>query len=316
MVLSYLTRRIILLILVLLGVSVITFTLMHVVPGDHVRLVAMYRYGYDDFSTQELDVVRQEIGADMSLCRQYAWWLGQVVRGNLGYSTVTGRPVVAEILARVPATLELAVAGLLFTVLIALPLGIICARRPSSWLDNLIMTGSLIGVAIPNFWLGLLLILVFSLVLDVLPVAGSGSLAHLVLPAFTLGTGMAAVSTRIVRASLLEVLVQDYIATARIKGLSERVVLWRHALRNSLIPVVTILGLQLNHLIGGTVIVESVFGRPGVGQLIVETISSRDLPVLQGCILLSAFSFALVNLLIDISYTILDPRIRYGGSNG
>ncbi|MBE0467485.1 MAG: ABC transporter permease [Candidatus Desulforudis sp.] len=314
--LAYLVRRIILLVFVLLGVSVITFALMHVVPGDHARLVAMYRYGYDDFSAAELSVVRQEIGADMPLHRQYGWWLGHVVRGDLGHSLVTGRPVTAEILVRVPATLELAAAALLFTVLIALPLGIICARRPSSWLDNLVMSGSLVAVAMPNFWLGLLLILVFSLVLDVLPVAGSGSLAHLVLPAFTLGAGMAAVSTRIVRASLLEVLVQDYIATARIKGLSERAVLWRHALRNALIPVVTILGLQLNHLVGGTVIVESVFGRPGVGQLIVETISSRDLPVLQGCILFSAFSFALINLLVDLSYTVLDPRIRYGGGNG
>lgn len=314
--LSYLVRRIVLLVFVLFGVSIITFALMHVIPGDRARLVAIYRWGYDDFSSRELNKVRQEIGVDIPFYRQYAWWLGRAVRGDLGYSLVTKRSVTAEILARVPATLELATAGFLLTVLIALPLGIACARRPSSWFDNLVMTGSLVGVAMPNFWLGLLLILIFSLTLNLLPVAGGGGPAHLILPAVTLGAGMAAVSTRIVRASLLEVLEQEYIAMARIKGLGEGTVLRRHALRNALIPVVTVLGLQLNHLIGGTVIVENVFGRPGVGQLIVEAIESRDLPVLQGGVLFLAFCFALVNLLIDLSYTFLDPRIRYGGSDG
>ncbi|TDA64039.1 MAG: ABC transporter permease [Clostridia bacterium] len=313
---TYLLRRICLLVFVLWGVSVLTFTLMYLLPGERARLVAIYRWGYDDLSAKELATLRREIGEDLPFPQQYAWWLGRVARGDLGYSFVTGRPVAAEILARVPATLELAVAAFFFAALTAVPLGIACARRPGSWWDNLLMTGSLIGVAMPNFWLGLLLILIFSLTLDLLPVAGSGGLAHLVLPAFTLGAGMAAVSTRLVRASLLEVLAQDYITMARTKGLGEGEVLWRHALRNALIPVFTVLGLQLNHLVGGTVIVENVFGRAGVGQLMVEAIASRDLPLLQGVVLFLAFCFAGVNLLVDISYTFLDPRIRYGGAKG
>lgn len=311
---TYLLRRICLLVFVLWGVSVLTFTLMYLIPGDRAQLVAIYRWGYDDLSDRELASLRREIGEDIPFLQQYARWLGRVARGDLGYSFITGRPVIKEILARVPATLELAAAAFFFVVLIALPLGIACARRPGSWWDNLVMVGSLIGVAMPDFWLGLLLILIFSLTLDLLPVAGSGGLAHLVLPAFTLGAGMAAVSTRLVRASLLEVLAQDYITMARIKGVGEGEVLRRHALRNALIPVFTVLGLQLNHLIGGTVIVENVFGRPGVGRLMVEAIASRDLPVLQGAVLFLAFSFAAINLLVDISYTLLDPRIRYGGA--
>lgn len=298
---------------ILFGVSFITFLLMHIIPGDHAQLVAIYRYGFDDYSVQELSSVRKDIGAELPLHRQYLWWIGHVVQGDLGCSLITRRPVAQEILVRLPATLELAAFSIAITVLIALPLGILAARRPYSRLDNFTMTGSLIGAAIPNFWLGLLLILTFSLTLGVLPVAGSGSFAHLILPAFTLGTGMAAVSTRIVRASLLEVLEQDYVATARAKGLGEGAVLWRHALRNALIPVVTVLGLQLNHLIGGTVIVETVFARPGVGKLIVDAIESRDIPILQGCVLFLAVSFSLINLIVDISYAFLDPRIRYEG---
>ncbi|MFZ5648921.1 MAG: nickel ABC transporter permease [Bacillota bacterium] len=311
--LKYIARRLALLFFILFGVSFITFLLMHIIPGDHAQFVAIYRYGLDDYSAQELSFVRKDIGADLPLYRQYLWWISHVIQGDLGYSFITRRPVAGEILVRIPATLELAAFSIAITVLIALPLGILAARRPYSRLDNFTMIGSLIGVAIPNFWLGLLLILTFSLTLGILPVAGSGSLAHLVLPAVTLGTGMAAVSTRIVRASLLEVLEQDYVATARAKGLGEGAVLRRHALRNALIPVVTVLGIQLNHLIGGTVIVETVFARPGVGKLIVDAIESRDIPVLQGCVLFLAASFSLVNLMVDISYAFLDPRIRYEG---
>lgn len=311
--LKYIAKRLALLFFILFGVSLITFLVMHVIPGDHAQLVAIYRYGFDDYSAQELSSVRKDIGAELPLYQQYLWWLGHVMHGDLGYSFITRRPVADEILVRLPATLELAAFSLVITVLIALPLGVLAARRPYSWLDNFTMIGSLIGVAIPNFWLGLLLILIFSLTLGILPVAGSGSFAHLILPAVTLGTGMAAVSTRLVRASLLEVLEQDYVATARAKGLGEGAVLWRHALRNAFIPVITVLGLQLNHLIGGTVIVETVFARPGVGKLIVDAIVSRDIPILQGCVLFLAASFSLINLLVDISYAFLDPRIRYEG---
>jgi len=311
--LKYVARRLLLLVFILFNVTLITFLLMHVVPGDHAQLVATYRYGFDDFSTEVLNAVREDIGTDQPLHRQFIWWLNHVLRGDLGYSFISQRPVTAEILARVPATLELAAFSFLITVLIAFPLGIVSARRPYSWLDNIAMVSSLIGVAIPNFWLGLLLILVFSLTFGLLPVAGSGDLAHLILPGITLGSGMAAVSTRLIRASLLDVLEQDYIATARSKGLGEGAVFRRHALRNALIPVVTVLGLQLNHLIGGTVIIETVFARPGVGKLIVDAIQARDMPVLQGCVLFLALTFSFINLFVDISYAFLDPRIRYGG---
>lgn len=311
--LNYVARRLLLLVFILISVTLITFLLMHVVPGDHARLVATYRYGFDDFTTEELESVRKDIGIDQPLYQQYIWWLNHVLRGDLGYSFISKRPVTSEILVRLPATLELAAFSFLVTLFIAFPLGIISARRPYSWLDNIAMAGSLVGVAIPNFWLGLLLILIFSLTLGLLPVAGSGSLTHLILPGITLGAGMAAISTRLIRASLLDVLEQDYISTARAKGLAEGIVFRRHALRNALIPVITVLGLQLNHLIGGTVIIETVFARPGVGKLIVDAIEARDMPILQGCVLFMAFAFSLINLLVDISYALLDPRIRYNG---
>ena len=313
LMLSYCVKRLALLVFVLFGVTVITFLLMQVIPGDKALLVAINKYGSYDFSEQELAVLRNDIGVNLSLCRQYFWWLDHVVQGDFGYSFVSGRPVANEILVRLPATFELAVTGFLFTVAVAFPLGIITPRHPYSLFDNLTMMGTMTITSVPNFWLALLLILVFSLRLDLLPVAGSGTLAHMVLPAVTLGSGMAAVTTRLVRVSMLEVLANDYIAMARSKGLTEQAVLWRHALPNALIPVVTVLGYQFSHLIGGTVITETIFAFPGVGKLIVDSILARDIPVLQGCVLFLAVTYSIVNLLVDISYTFLDPRIRYKG---
>lgn len=313
MMFTYCVKRVALLVFVLLGVSVITFLLMQVIPGDKALLVAINKFGSYDFSERELAVLRNDLGINLSLGRQYLLWLRNALQGNFGLSLVTGRPVADEIMVRLPATFELAAAGFLFTAVLALPLGIITSRHPNSLFDNIIMLGTMTITAVPNFWLALLLILLFALKLDIFPVTGSGSLAQLVLPAVTLGSGMAAVAARLVRASMLEVLANDYIATARSKGLAEQAVLWRHALPNALIPVVTVLGYQFNHLIGGTVITETIFAYPGVGKLIVDSILARDLPVLQGCVLFLAVTYSLVNLLVDISYAFLDPRICYKG---
>jgi peptide/nickel transport system permease protein len=255
--------------------------------------------------------VRTEFGLDQPVYIQYFNWLGNVLRGDFGYSFRTDRPVLDEILTRLPATLQLALAGMLVALVIAIPVGIISATRQYSAVDNLSMFGALLGVSMPNFWLGLLLIMFFSVHLGWLPVFGRGGIEHLILPAITLGTGMAAITTRLMRSSMLEVLRQDYIRTARAKGLSEKVVICKHALKNALIPVVTVVGLQFGFLLEGAVIVEVIFAWPGIGRLLVDSIFARDFPVIQGCILFIAVMFVFVNLLVDSSYTYLDPKIRY-----
>jgi peptide/nickel transport system permease protein len=219
--------------------------------------------------------------------------------------------VLDEILTRLPATVELAIAGMLVSLIIAIPVGIISATKQYSIVDNVSMLGALLGVSMPNFWLGLLLILLFSLHLGWLPVFGRGGIEHLILPAITLGTGMAAITTRLVRSSMLEVLRQDYIRTARAKGLNEKTVIGKHALKNALIPVVTVVGLQFGFLLEGAVIVEVIFAWPGMGRLLVDSIFARDFHVIQGCVLFIAVMFVLFNLLVDISYAYIDPRIRY-----
>jgi peptide/nickel transport system permease protein len=295
---------------ILLGVSVITFSMMHFVPGDPAEVIAIKRYG-EEVTAETIEHVRAELGLDQPVPVQYLRWLTSVLQGELGYSFRTDRPVLDEILTRLPATIQLALAGMLVALIIAIPVGIISATRQYSTVDNLSMFGALLGVSMPNFWLGLLLILFFSVYLGWLPVFGRGGIEHLVLPAITLGTGMAAITTRLIRSSMLEVLGQDYIQTARAKGLKERIVIYKHALKNALIPVVTIVGLQFAALLEGAVIVEVIFAWPGIGRLLVDSIFARDFMLIQGCILFIAAMFVLVNLLVDISYAYLDPRIRY-----
>jgi peptide/nickel transport system permease protein len=308
--LTYIIRRIGLMIFILLGVSIVTFSLMHLVPGDPAEVIAMERYG-EEITAETIEFVRTEFGLDQPVYIQYFNWLGNVLRGDFGYSFRTDRPVLDEILTRLPATLQLALAGMLVALVIAIPVGIISATRQYSAVDNLSMFGALLGVSMPNFWLGLLLIMFFSVHLGWLPVFGRGGIEHLILPAITLGTGMAAITTRLMRSSMLEVLRQDYIRTARAKGLSEKVVICKHALKNALIPVVTVVGLQFGFLLEGAVIVEVIFAWPGIGRLLVDSIFARDFPVIQGCILFIAVMFVFVNLLVDSSYTYLDPKIRY-----
>jgi len=309
---TYIIRRIGLMIFILLGVSIITFSLMHLVPGDPAEMIAMERYG-KEVTAETIEFVRAELGLDQPIYVQYFRWLINVFHGDLGYSHRTDRPVLDEILTRLPATTQLALAGMLVSLIIAIPVGIISATRQYSAVDNLSMFGALLGVSMPNFWLGLLLILLFSVQLGWLPVFGRGNISHIILPAITLGTGMAAITARLVRSSMLEVLKQDYLRTARAKGLSEWVVIGKHGLKNAFIPVITILGLQFAALLEGTVIVEVIFAWPGMGRLLVDAIFARDFPLILGCILFIGVIVVVANLLVDISYAYLDPRIKYGG---
>ena len=306
----YIIKRIGLMIFVLLGVSVAVFSIMYLIPGDPAEMIAKDRYG-EEATVETTEYVRRELGLDQPVYLQYFQWLIKVFQGDLGYSYRTDRPVLNEILTRLSATLQLAIASILISLIVAIPLGMISAVKQYSAVDNVGMFSALIGVSMPNFWLGLLLILFFSVNLGWLPVYGHESVKHIILPAITLGTGMAAITTRLMRSNMLEELGKDYIRTARAKGLNRAAII-RHASKNALVPVVTIVGLQFGSLIEGAVVVEVVFAWPGIGRLLVNSIFARDFPVIQGCILLIAAMFVFVNLLVDISYAYLDPKIRYG----
>ncbi len=311
--LMYIAKRLVLLVPILLGISLLTFSLMHLIPGDPAEIL-MRQQGI--IPTQEnIEKFREQMGLTEPLPIQYFNWLSCLLHGDLGSSLSVsyGKPVLSEILLRFPRTLELAAFSLLISLLISIPLGIIAAIKQNSAIDHLTLVGASLGIAMPSFWLGLLLILLFSVYLGWLPVCGYGSLKHIILPAITLGIGMAALTTRLMRASMLEVLGENYIITARGKGLRERNVIMKHALRNALIPVVTVAGLQFGWLIEGAVFVEMIFTWPGIGKLLVDSIFARDIPMVQGCVLFIAFVFVLVNLAVDISYGMLDPRIRYEG---
>jgi peptide/nickel transport system permease protein len=290
---------------VVLGVCTLVFLLIHLVPGDPVEAMLG-----ESARPADRSALRASLGLDRPLAEQYLGYLGGLVRLDLGESFQDRRPVAAVLAERIPATLELTVAALALALAVALPLGVAAAHRRGGWLDSGAMGVSLLGVSIPNFWLGPLLILVFSLWLGWTPVSGRESLASLILPAVTLGTSLAAVLARMVRSSVLEVLGEDYVRTARAKGLSETAVLWAHALRNAWLPVLTLLGLQLGGLLGGAVITETVFAWPGLGSLLVEAIQGRDYPVVQGCVLLISLAYVLVNTLTDLVYAWVDPRIR------
>ncbi|HET8629540.1 MAG TPA: nickel ABC transporter permease [Thermomicrobiales bacterium] len=304
---AYLARRLAATIPVLFGISLLVFSMLHLVPGDPVKMML------SEFQTNpaQLAKLRAQLHFDEPLPTQFGRFVWGAVRGDLGYSIRTKRPVTAEIMDNLPSTLELAVSGLFVAVVIGVTLGILAAVRQYSWVDACSMVLALLGVSMPSFWLGYLLIFAFSLRLGWFPAAGGGDLRHLVLPALTLGLGASAIIARLTRSSMLEVLRNEYITTARAKGLREYRVLVRHALKNALIPVVTIFGLQFGQLLAGTVVIETVFGRPGIGRLIVDAILAKDFPLVQGIVLVVALSYVLVNLLVDLVYALLDPRIRY-----
>ncbi|ALJ90451.1 nickel ABC transporter permease [Thermus aquaticus] len=303
---AYLLRRILIALPTLLGVVVLVFLMVRLAPGDPAVLLA------GEFATPEtLEAIRARYGLDRSLPEQFLIYLEALLRGDLGESARSRRPVLEELKTYFPNTLELASAAILVAVLTGIPLGVLAALRPGSGLDLSVMVLALLGVSMPVFWFGLLAILIFSVGLGWFPVAGKGTLAHLVLPAITLGINATALLARMTRGTLLEVLSQDYIRTARAKGLAERVVIFKHALRNALIPVVTVVGLEFGTLLSGAVITETIFAWPGLGQLLVGSILARDYPVVQGAVLLVAISFVLINLLVDLLYAAIDPRVRY-----
>ncbi|MBT8121049.1 MAG: ABC transporter permease [Gammaproteobacteria bacterium] len=306
---SYLLQRLSGACLVVLGVVSIVFLLLHLVPGDPVEIMLG-----ESASAADRQALRGALGLDRPLHEQYLGYIGGLATLDLGTSIHYRQPVTDLLLDRLPATGLLAGVTLLLTVVLALPLGIVAAIRRNTYWDTGAMGFSLLGVSIPNFWLGPLLILVFSLWLGWLPVSGQGGLAAVILPALTLGTGLAAVLSRMVRSSMLEVLHEDYLRTARAKGLSPRRVILRHALRNAMLPVITLMGLQLGALLAGAVITETVFSWPGVGLLTIEAIQSRDYPVVQACVLLISVTYVIVNLLTDLAYAWVDPRIRLGTS--
>lgn len=297
--------------LVLFGVSILTFGLMFVTPGDPAETILRQQMGGMTPSAEAVEAFRIEHGLNDPLPVQYVNWAGDVLTGDLRESYYQDKPVAQMIIERVPATLELALGGMAIALLIALPTGIISAVHKGKAPDYISQFGALTGVSMPNFWLGYLLIIVFALHLDLFPTYGVGGIRRLVLPAITLGTGMAAIVTRLVRSSMLEVLDQEYIDTARSKGLKERIVVYKHALRNALIPVVTIIGLQFGYLLNGAVIVEIVFQRPGLGMLLIDAIFARDYPVVQGLVLIIAVMFVVTNFVVDLTYRYIDPRISF-----
>ena len=312
---TYILKRLLAMIPVLLLVSIIVFMILHLTPGDP----AVVLLG-EEARPELLAAIRKELGLDQPLPVQYATWLGRVLRGDLGRSIRTNQPVLQAILERLPPTVELTILALLVSLSISIPTGIISATRRGSHADLITTTLALVGVSMPNFVLALLLILIFSSWLRWFPPIGftpiaqdlGANLRGMVMPAITLGAAAAAVVTRLTRSSLLEVLNQEYIRTAHAKGLRERVVIYRHALKNAMIPVVTIVGLQMGGLLGGAVITETIFAFPGVGRLVVTSIFERDFPMVQGAVLFLATIFLFVNLLVDVLYGFLDPRIRYG----
>jgi len=307
---TFILQRLLGALLVILGVISIVFLLIHLIPGDPVEIMLG-----ESASTADREALRVALGLDLPIGVQFQNYLIGLTHLDLGTSIHFQRPVSALLLERLPATGLLALVTLLITLTLALPLGIIAAVRRNTWWDTGAMSFSMLGVSIPNFWLGPVLILVFSLWLGWLPVSGRSGLASVILPALTLATGLMAVLSRMVRSSMLEVLGEDYMRTARAKGLPPHRVILHHGLRNALLPVITMLGLQLGALLAGAVITETVFSWPGIGLLTIESIQSRDYPVVQACVLLISVTYVLVNLLTDLAYAWVDPRVRLGGGH-
>jgi peptide/nickel transport system permease protein len=305
-VLRFLARRLVLTVPVLLGVATLVFSLIHFIPGDP----ALAMLG-ETAAPEDVAELRTRLGLDRPLLEQYGSFLGGVVQGDLGTSLRTSQPVTEAILERLPATFELAAAAMLAAICFSLPLGIVAAVWRGTSLDHAAMTVALLGISIPNFWLGPLLAIVFAVELGWLPVSGRGTLAHLILPAISLGAALAAILARMTRATLLEELREQYVLAARARGASRTRSVLRHAFRNSLVPVVTLLGLQFGAVLTGAVITETIFSWPGIGRLLIQSIGFRDYPLVQGCILLIAVTYVGVNLLTDLVYGVLDPRIRY-----
>lgn len=303
---TYIIQRLVAAVPTLLGVAVIVFLMLRLLPGDPARVIAGVLA-----SAEDVEGIRRQLGLDQPLVVQFALFLGGLLRLDLGLSARTSQPVTQEVLARLPYTIELAVMATAIATAIGIAAGVVAATHHNSKVDYLVSAASLCGVSMPVYWLGLMLIVVFAINLRWFPAAGADQPASFILPSLTLASFTVALIARMTRSSMLEVLRQDYVQTARAKGLHERAVLYAHALRNALLPVITIVGLQFGTLLGGAVLTETVFGWPGIGQLLVESIFARDYPLVQGIVLTFSGLFILVNLAVDVLYAYVDPRIHY-----
>jgi peptide/nickel transport system permease protein len=302
---KYLVRRLLQIIPVMFIITFVVFVLVYL-AGDPVALMLP-----EDASEADREALREALGLNESFLFQYVHFLGDLFKGNFGTSFRYNQEALPLVLERLPATFELAAASMIVAIMIAIPLGIYSARKRNSFVDLFITGGSVLGKAMPNFWLGIMLILLLAVNYQIFPVSGRGTVVHLILPAITLGTGIAAEMTRLIRSSMLEILHQDYIRTAKSKGVSDTLVIFKHAFRNTLIPVVTITALQITHLVSGALITETVFSWPGLGQLLVQAVNGRDMAVVQAAVFVIAFLVILINLITDIVYRLLDPRIKY-----
>lgn len=302
----YILKRLLGIVPILLIVSIFIFMFVHMIPGDPARLVAG-----PDAGQKDVELVRQQLGLDKPLTTQYFTYIGNLLQGDLGISMKTKRPVYDEIAERFMPTFWLTVWSMAWAVVFGLLIGVISATKRNKWQDYAGMFGAVSGISLPSFWLGLMLIQLFSVKLGWFPTGGSDSWKSYILPSITLGAGVAAVIARFARSSLMEILKEDYIRTGRAKGLKENVVVWRHALKNAMIPVITMTGLQFGFLLGGSIVVETVFSWPGLGRLLIDSVSFRDYPLIQAEMLLFALEFILINLLVDILYGVMNPQIRY-----
>ncbi len=301
----YIIKRILYLIPVLIGVTLLVFFIMHLAPGNAAQIILG-----ENATPDQIAALEKEMGLDQPVIVQYLRYLGGLLHGNLGNSYATGTSVTTEIMARFPYTVRLTFVAAVFSIILALPLGIIAAVRQNTWVDSASMVFSLIGVSMPIFWLALMLILVFSLKLGWFPVYGADSWKSIILPAVSLGFMNMASIARTTRSSMVETIRQDYIRTAYSKGLNEREVIMKHAFPNGMLPTITVIGLEIGQMLGGSVLTETVFAWPGVGRLLIQSINGRDTPTVMGCIILMTISFALVNLIVDLLYGVFDPRVR------
>ncbi|MFC5589609.1 glutathione ABC transporter permease GsiC [Sporosarcina soli] len=304
--LRFLMKRLLEIIPILLLVSILIFLFVHMIPGDPARLVAG-----EDATLEDVELVRKELGLDKPMHEQYITYMTNLFQGDLGTSLKTKRPVTEEIGERFMPTFWLTVWSMVWAVVVGLIIGVVSATKRNKWQDYLGMFSAVSGLSLPSFWLGLMLIQLFAVTLGWFPTGGMESWKSYILPSFTLGTGVAAVVARFTRSSLMDVLKEDYIRTGRSKGLNEHSVIWGHGLRNAMIPVVTMTGLQFGFLLGGSVVIESVFSWPGLGKLLIDSVAYRDYPVIQAEMLIFAFEFILINLIVDLLYGVLNPQIRY-----
>jgi peptide/nickel transport system permease protein len=296
--------------MVIFVVSFFTFLLIHLAPGDPRILMAMSRFG-NDITPEQIEWIGEEMGLSAPIHTQYIIWLGHLFEGDLGNSIRTDQSVLSELFAHLPATLQLGLSSFLISLALSIPLGVVAAVKQNSWLDKAVMGWSIFFISMPGYWLALLLVLVFSVKLNLLPVCGRGGLEHMILPVTVLAVGMGATTMRLTRTCMLEVLRQDYILAARAKGLSEKIVVFRHALKNAMLPIATYSGIKLARTFQVAVIVETIFAWEGIGKLMVDSCFARDFPMIQGCVLLLGGVFVFINFIVDVLYMKLDPRIRY-----